>query len=513
MIKKVPQHTILEASAADIKGDFEELDYLYSTMILQLRAFTKQLQQSEKYIYTDTVHFVKRQTENYLHNYTTAHDKIRVLLDNLKTTTATKTNIELLTQQKHHYYQILRAQQGLVGSLITATDWQSPSFLHSTFSMAGRQTGKIIGMVNDYKRDRHLDEQEYEKRFVKEYIDGIFKLGVHAFLTNSGMAAFTTILNFLQMEKAITGLPVLIGKSIYFENKELIQKLIRTKIITIDEMRTDHVLDVITKQKPSAIFLDSLCNATDIAVPDLKRIIRTVVKVAQKDTIIVIDNTGLSIALQPLKFIIGKTHKVQLITFESLNKYHQFGMDRVTGGIIWAYGKDTAKLFFAREHSGTNIGDSPCYILPVPSRRYLQSRLDRHNRNATYLAANLHDYALKNPRSKIASVIYPGLPHHESYAWSKGLSFQGSYFVLQFKPKHQTVRNYRRFLKMVIAEAKKQNVQIVAGTSFGFNTTRVYLTSLQSDYGTPFVRVSVGTENRLELEQIREVFINVLERV
>ena len=59
--------------------------------------------------------------------------------------------------------------------------------------------------------------------------------------------------------------------------------------------------------------------------------------------------------------------------------------------------------------------------------------------------------------------------------------------------------------------AKKKKVSINGGTSFGFNTTRIYLTARNTDYGMPFIRVSVGTENIIELEKVKDVFTKTLQ--
>jgi len=67
--------------------------------------------------------------------------------------------------------RLLRSQAAVSSAVIIQTDWQSPSFNYSLVSQAGRQTGKVSGTFNDYKRDVHLDEKEYEELFLKEYIN------------------------------------------------------------------------------------------------------------------------------------------------------------------------------------------------------------------------------------------------------------------------------------------------------------------------------------------------------
>jgi cystathionine beta-lyase/cystathionine gamma-synthase len=129
---------------------------------------------------------------------------------------------------------------------------------------------------SDYKRDYHLDVRRYEVLFKKAYIDGLFKYRIPVYLTNSGMAALTTILNFLEMEQKITG-PILLGASSYFQNKELIKRLF-TGVIEVHEHDTEKIKEILIQKKPSVLFFDALCNSHDIAIPNLFEIVEILKK-------------------------------------------------------------------------------------------------------------------------------------------------------------------------------------------------------------------------------------------
>jgi len=215
--------------------------------------------------------------------------------------------------------------------------------------------------------------------------------------------------------------------------------------------------------------------------------------------------------LQPLKHVFGKRSPVRLIVFESLNKYHQFGMDRVTAGLIWCYGVGT-KLSDYRERLGTNILDSVVMSLPSPNRKLLHRKLLKHSRNASIVASCLQSWINLHPEGPFASISYPGLTNHPSYDWAKDMIFHGSFLAIELKKQYQTIPTYQRFIKSVITIAKKKQIQIVAGTSFGLDTTRVYLTALRSVPTKPFIRVAVGTENRVAIGKIADLFIEVFSR-
>lgn len=493
-----------DSTVNDIRDDFDELHFLCVGYKNSLLEFKKSLSKIQNH---PALPFLVSET-----------DRLIKLLSDLKTKIA-KTELQLKNEKskqieqfantKREIFLELRTLIPLVSSLITSTDWQSPSFTHSLYSEAGIQEGKIIANLNDYKRDRHLNEEDYQEQFLKEYVDG-FKFPAGAYLTSSGMAALTTIVTHLILEQKIKG-PILIGKSIYFENTEIIETFFKEKkVIKVDEMKTEHILQLYDEKKPDLLLFDSLCNAPTVAVPNMPAILKHVSKQAKKETFFIIDNSTLSVALQPLKAL-RIPSKVKLIVFESLNKYHQFGLDRATAGIIWYRGSGFENFYKARVHAGTNIADRSTYALPRPNRVQLQKRLNRLNRNALYLAVSLETHISQNPSKKIEGIVYPGLKSHPGYSWAKNYSFQGSYFVISFKKPYQKISIYQRFVQEVMKNAKKKKVSINGGTSFGFNTTRIYLTARNTDYGMPFIRVSLGTENIIELEEVKDVFTKTLQ--
>lgn len=507
---RVNEQERLSQSFVDLSDDFEELLYLFSSSLSQLKQFQKDISSKKKHILPDTYNIILAESDSYIARFEQYKKEIERLI---KTTKKAKSSIHLLTQltkEKQKYYDLWRSQQTLIGSLITSTDWQSPTFLYSLHSLAGRQTGKILSTINDYKRDQHYDQKEFQQDFLKEYVDAPVKFPIASYLTHSGMAAFTTILNFLIMEKKVTG-PVLIGKSIYFENKELVKKAF-DDILEVDEAKTQQILKTTKIYQPSIIIFDSLCNSSDVAAPNLPIIIDFLIHTVKTHTYIVIDNTGLATAFQPMSYLFAKSLKVHTIVFESLNKYYQFGADRITGGIIYGMGKDIQKLFDYRVHLGTNISDSASHTLPKPDRKMLDKRLKRLGRNAALLAIYLQDYITNHPNNQFDKIIYPGLSNHPSYQWMKYLPFHGGFFAISFKKKYKKVRIYKRFVNAVINTAKRKKINIVSGTSFGMNTTRIYLTALRADFGEPFIRVSLGTETLMELEIIKDIFIEVMEK-
>lgn len=498
------RNALYATALADLAEDFEQLGYLCRGAHDSLVAFRTRIDKSKKHLTSGEIDDLK----TICASLGDSIGKLCVIATdsyNATQDTPTEELITTLTKRKHRISRELHALYGIVGSTLTATEWQSPSWAHTTISQAGIQTGSIVGTINDYKRDQHLNALAFEEQFKSEYIHASLakKPFIHAFATSSGMAAFTTILNYLVLEhKADTG-PVVVGKSCYFECKQLLTAAFGSRIIEVDEADTQHLLQTVTNTLPSAIFLDSLTNTHDIARPHIMKLIETLKATCTSDTYLVIDNSCMGPAFQPLTAWTPMFSKLRIIVFESLNKYHQFGLDRTTAGIIWCAGFKIDKLFDYREHLGTNISDSSVSTIPVPNYKLLSSRLDRLARNATVIATKLSDH-IAAAKTTASSIIYPGLPSHPQYTPDTDI-YNGPFLTIRFKPAYSNVKSYNAYIKRVLALGKKRRVNIVAGTSFGLSVTRIYLTALHAKQTTPFIRIAAGTEDMASLENVVDV--------
>jgi cystathionine beta-lyase/cystathionine gamma-synthase len=499
--------TIIQ-SFQDISDDAKELQYLITTNLERITKAREDITSKEKHIPKDVLADAQLLLSNLakkLKTYSYEAVKLGEIAEEMN-------NLEDLLRKRDSLYNLIRIGQAVMGAVVSATDWQSPSFLFSLYSQAGRQTGNIKGTINDYKRDQHIDQKVYEERFLKEYMDVFMKSALQVYAVNSGMAALSTILTFINSEKHDSN-AVFLGKGSYFENKSLIKSFYHDNTIEFNETDIDKFSQLFRRHRPSVILFDSLSNNSDITIADTHAILTFLAKNVKKDTFVVIDNTGLSFFLQPLSLALYKNIHIRLIVFESLNKYHQFGMDRVTGGIIWSWGKNTGKLYDARDHAGTNISDNNLLSLPFPNRKVLEKRMMRQSRNAGVLASSLSEYVTNFTASPpFQGIQYPGLPTHKGYSLLKSKSFFGSYFVISLKKRYQKISTYQRFVNAVIKEAKRQRVQIVSGTSFGMNTSRIYLTALRATPTEPFIRFASGTETLSEVEKIQDVLLHVMHK-
>lgn len=487
----------------ELIDDFKILEYIVDSALHRLYDFWKKTNEISKTLRPDTL----SETEENISNLINTYKKIKLQIQNAP---IRKRPDKELIETKKSIFESLRIYQNILGSVITSLDWQSPSFRYTIYPQSGRHFGDIIENINDYKRDGRLDNEDYESLFKKEFIDSKIKFPIRAFTVSSGMAAFTTILNFLIGEKILKN-TALMGRSCYFENKQVLKQIIPEKIIEVDDRNMKNILKVIEKTSPDVLFFDSLGNVKDITIPDLPLLINFLKNKYRKKITLVIDNTGMSVYFQPYKYI-SPYGNIRIITFESLNKYYQFGMDRIIGGIITVSGQNRGKIMDYREHLGTTIVDSSLYALPIPRRYIIEKYLLRLSRNAKYLSESLDGYIKSGQTSPIKGIIYPMLLNHPAYQRLRKQPFGGTYFVFDFIEKYRKISLYKEFIGIVFDEAKKRKTDIIGGTSFGLPVTRIYLTSTRTDYGEPFVRVSLGNETLNEVEKLKETFISSIDR-
>lgn len=474
---------------ADLRDDLGELGFVARSARARVRSAAAELERVESDLQPATLAVLRDQLGS-------ADGRLRALCGRLSRAAA-RSDLDDLAATKAAVADQLRAESGLVGALATAADWQSPSFLHSISPAAGRHAGRIAPHWTDYKRDRHLDAAEYERAYVEELIDG--PPDVRALLTSCGMAAFTTIVGSLHMAHRLAG-PLLLGHGLYHETKELLERSFPGAVCQVDERDTRALLRTIRTLRPSAVFLDTLCNTRWAPLPDVAAVLG---ELRDRDMVVVLDNTALSAGFQPFR-LLGAAEHPRLIVFESLLKYPQLGLDRVNAGVILGRGADAEALERDREHLGTNIGDAAVQSLPPPSRRVLERRLARLGRNAELLARRL---AAATSGHSAVRVFHPALAEHPEQKSARGRPFRGACVSIASTPERE-----RRFMAGAFAEARARGVPLIGGSSFGFDVTRLYLTAARTHHGEAFVRVAAGTEDRMAVEELAGVLAAALAR-
>ena len=173
---------------------------------------------------------------------------------------------------------------------------------------------------------------------------------------------------------------MLLGKSCYFETKQLIRKMFGDRIKEIDASNIKEVAETIRQYGPSALFVDTLGNEPNMTVVDVDLMVNVVSKVSTKHMHVVID-TSARVNTKLLFHSLIMPKNVSIIGVESLNKLLQFGLDRVTAGVVWGTGFKAMKLYDYRDHAGTNCPDSTIATLPTPNNKFVSLYMKRISRN------------------------------------------------------------------------------------------------------------------------------------
>jgi|GEM_PF-801722 len=500
----------ISQSGQDLAEDFKRLHFHAHDVLDRLVSFHQWLKNQSKAAPSGTRELMLKTLREPLERTKKLEIEVSRALKQCPDITHVEKLQELIADKKNAIAE-LRALFMISAGIRTASDWQSPSFDHTLEPQAGRHMGKIGNAEYDYTRDLHIDAAGYETRFIKEYVDTHFMEPMGALITVSGMAALSTVATYIRGKLNDQG-TVLAGQNSYFQNKLALKQLFGERMRWMQEGSANDMMEIVRREKPQAIFLDTLCNSKTMPVPDLKAFLPALIEHATHPLFLVLDNSTRGMTYQPFLQLPMISKNIKLIVIESLNKFHEYGFDRVTGGIIIARVSLIGGLWGSRMHLGTILPDVSTLALPSPSRKFMEQRLARLGRNTRLLAeaidASLHEH--KN--TPMAGVNFSGLPTSPMYAWMKNEPFCGAYFGLAGKPGFDTVFMYQSVIASIFSEAKKRRVDLIGSATFGTDATRVYLAARLAVGGAePFIRVSVGTETMWELEQLKQVFIKVME--
>jgi cystathionine beta-lyase/cystathionine gamma-synthase len=499
---------LVGASLDDYANDFADLAAHAESCAVRVQAFRCALSDDAANYSGGAFKHLWEQSGSLITSIDGVAAALRARLERLETWT--RDDLDELRRHKREVAELLRTLYRQMGFVLGAGDWQSPSLQHSLHSQVGKQRSGIGGILNDYTRGGYADATEYEHAFRSEYVDNAWRFPPEVFVTSSGMAAFATVLFHLQ-SIGVNG-AVIAGASSYFENQWLLRRTFHADLHLVDEADTEQIIHDVWRLRPMAVFLDTLCNAPTLAMPDLSALLPRLARALPKGAAIVLDNSGLSTSCQPLNWLPRLTGGVRLYVIESLNKYHQFGFDRVTGGVVWTSGgiRRTA-LSDVRKHLGTIMPDTSALSLPSANRERLMKRLRRIGRNVSLLAERLDRHLVAHRSAFASHVVYPGLPSHPCHAWARKGAFCGGSLVIAPRAAFGHTALARLFIRRAIENARRDGIDLIAGTSFGLDVTRLYLTArFATEISTPFLRLSAGTESRGEIEAIAAILIRTL---
>lgn len=370
-----------------------------------------------------------------------------------------------------------------------STSWQSPAMENACDASVKEDAQRLLESGIDYHRAVHLAGNEYENRFA-ECLLGQHN-GCRVLATTSGMGAITTALNWLASRVAEGEGVVVVDEGCYHETRFLVESLFRSRVRYLDLSSVDTVASV-KEMMPSLVVFDSTRNSSTIRVLPVREIMSAV---AEAGSFILIDSTSVVSAEAILSAAQETGVLSRTLVATSLAKMHQFGMDLVTAGaLIYDAVLDDAfpgpKTF--RTHLGLNISEDSAAILPAPSRVWLSQRASRMSRNLTALAS-----ALRSAEADLSVMT--------ALCWGEA-DLYVPYFNICVS-QTDNVAWYRAFMSRAMESARRHGVSLIAGTSFGFDTTRIYLVESLIPSHRPFIRVSPGMESAYEVALLAQALV------
>lgn len=400
-------------------------------------------------------------------------------------------HVELM-QLERHTRELLRVLPGI----LLSREWMSPSLDHSLMPQRGRYCEMVEFASFDYKRDRHREAELYEATFLAELRKIATFSDARCFLMSCGMSAIATAISFLRGPLGIKE-RFAAPSSLYFENIQLLDYCGSDKPLELPFRNTDELFQQISDKQPTAMFLDSIENSPGLRSVDLQSLVGRLISECRRPIFLVLDVTTTPLFSLPFLGNVSLPEHINILAVESLAKFHQFGLDVTTGGMITMLGKHPKFDLFPgfREKFGSNHSDVAASMLPPPDFKIAAQRFDKSCRN-TRLIGDILRSCLARHSSSFVEEIEVSQPlagsKHEQSTSTAGTPLLN----IRFK-NYSLLRSKSRLLtELVLAEAKYRGVNIISGTSFGFDTTRIYITAPSTD--CPFLRVAPGIEDHAE---------------
>ncbi len=473
---KVIRKNLTEQEIQEIsEHEFKEDCYIFNENINQLVENINKLEQIKLSDFNNSV-------------FSLLHAEI----SNLSTLAKTLTTKDLKNYQKlmNSFRELFKTYI----SLITNQSWQAPDFGYSLDPQHGLFQEKIYSFYNDYQRYR-IDTKEIENRYNLCY-KNINNIKHQAYLFNSGMGAFTSLLNsFTNYQSSIK----IAGKNLYFEVFSILKQ--DKNITFFDEKDIDSILTFIENNHPDYLFFDPVANSGHLPCCDFEKLFAYYQKnPPDKPVSVMIDITLCVHFFQINKFLSNSfPGNLNVFLYRSLQKLDQQGLDLVTGGLIIHYGNLNLLLDSFRQ-MGTMPTEVETATLEKLGIKNIEPKLLRHSRNALLIAdylANLKD----KPESIIDKVFHPLLNSEPESFFQVPLLF----FSLK---EHFNLEDNNAFLQELLKAAKAGEISLIAGTSFGFNCSRIMITTFPNSSIICF-RFSPGTETLQEVYKLLNIFTEV----
>lgn len=260
----------------------------------------------------------------------------------------------------------------------------TPIYQTATFAQSSDEISEY-----DYSRSGNPTRTVLEKHLAQ------LEDAKQAFSFTSGMAAISSVAHLLKQ-----GDHIIIGHDVYGGTYRLFTKIIQFKGITVEQIDTTKLSNVVNAIKPETklILIETPTNPLQ-SITDIRQLANLA---HEHNVLLAVDNTLLSPWLQQ-SLNLGAD-----IVIHSATK-HLSGHSDVIAGVIAVNSESLAeKIKFIQNAVGNALAPFPAWLL-LRGIKTLGLRIERQQANAQRLAEFL------NSHQEIKHVYYPGLPEHPHY--------------------------------------------------------------------------------------------------
>lgn len=380
-------------------------------------------------------------------------------------------------------------------------EWSSGSYSQAvvpSFLDVRKQTGQIV----NYDRWESFMIQDLERELAKDIyaLEDDWSL----LLTSSGMAAYATLHHYLTTYLS-PGDNILIPVPVYHEAQVLISAVNGIEIRNLGTTDISEIIQAIDS-KTRALFLTPITNNEPLNFLDIEALIRGIHQLDQ-EIYLIVDGTMSGGLTHPERYI-SATSKIELLYFESGNKYQQFE-DTGMKGIVIIPQRLKTEMALVRQRLGTILYDQVAVGLPQAiSHDEMKRKLERFSRNALLLSNCVN----ADPRLQgFCTINYPGNESHRNFPVARQYPLMTLGGVVTFSFDSTSFYNLERLegvINTLIQFCQQDGIPFCKGDSYGFSIPRIHIGDSKTDH--PFLRLCVGNRSIDECNAFINCVVNCL---
>jgi len=401
------------------------------------------------------------------------------------------------SSQKRNLFRLMIQEFANARSMVS---WCSSSTDQSKITQFFDPAETTPGSVN-YDRYGSVLLREREKSLLEAL--GHDAETVDLFLTSSGQASFTTVLSYLISEQLPENPEIVAAPYVYFEAQELIENQKSLNYTICQSWDIDNLISKVEEKNAHILLMDTLSNLGDMPVIDFRKFAEAIKNKDWSDKWLIVDGTMTSGGFNPFE-IFNEEHHPNVIYYESGSKYLGLGLDIQMAGVVISPKNIASEVARHRRNTGAVMYQRNVLSMPRYDRSQFLSRMNRLTNNAEILHGALSNI---DGSGVVFSPAYP--TNWEALDWNHG---GGVVSVMMNDPSMNTRQSLDYLVDLIVDECKKSNVDITKGVSFGFPTTRVSAAAAMANEMPPFLRFSMGEEDREDILKLTECVASAFER-